>query len=78
MYKEPKFRLKNGDLTVYSFSCGHVQKKTVGENYKEMYMEHQHYHVKSFINGVRTWDTFDREDLNKARRHYKDIFLPAV
>jgi len=75
MYKEPRFRLKNGDLTVYSFMCGYVQSRQVGKNNKEIYMEHRHYHVRSFVNGQRTWDTFDWGEVTKVRKHYRSIKL---
>ena len=74
--KEPKFYNKDGSLTRYSFKCGYVQREEHEGEYKEMYMEYNHYHVKSGPIGAKwiIWECFDQE-LTKARNFYKSISL---
>jgi len=74
---EPKFYNANGTLTAYSFSCGSVDRKVSIKtgNYKEMYMEHTHYHVRSGKKGLpwSTWETFSHNELTKARKYFRSI-----
>lgn len=76
MSRPPKFKNKNGDLTPYAFSCGYVQREEYCGGYKEIYMEHQHYHVRSGPIGGKwvNWHTFDRSELTKARKCFNEIF----
>jgi len=73
MKNTPKFYNKNGDLTGYSFACGYVQRKKCKGYYKEIYMEHNHFHIKSGKIGEKwdIWETFD--NLTEARKFYNNL-----
>ena len=71
-----KFRNKNGDLSLYSFCCGYVQREEKNNIRKELYMEHSTFHVKKYkiVNGdglkLIEWNTYKlltpaRKDFNK-------------
>lgn len=84
-----RFYRVDGQLTAYGLLCGYQQQYFNGEKYHtsqltvELYMEHSHYHVRSFNEclrdnnaamdwnaegGWRTWDTFD--NLQEARKAF--------
>lgn len=86
-----EIRRKDGKLSVYGLACGYVEQYYNGDKYAtseltvEMYMEHSHYHVRSFNSvlrdegadsnwnapgGWRTWVTFDSTELLLARKEY--------
>ena len=71
----PQFYNKNKDLSMYGFMCGYVQEKKKGERYKRIFMEHQHFHIQSGINGQRcqVWETFEKNELTKARSVFNNI-----
>lgn len=75
-----RFKLKNGDLSLYSFLCGYVQEKSNDKWYKKLYMEHEHFHVVYGQHGKRfiIWDVFDRDELTKARKRFSSIKLPTI
>ena len=71
----PKFYNKNDTLTMYSLSCGYIEKESVehGTDYIQLTLEKDSacYHVKlsSNVNGFKTvWESFDR--LTEARKFY--------
>lgn len=70
---EPKFFNTNGSLTAYSFACGYVEREENETHYKEIFMEHSHYHVKSGLMSHKweVWETFDT--LTEARRFYNKL-----
>ena len=74
---EPKFYNANGTLTAYAFSCGNVDRKVSvkTDNWKEMYMEHARYHVRSGKKGQKwsTWEVFSNNELTKARKCFRSI-----
>lgn len=76
MRKDP-FYLSDGSLTAYSLACGYVQRLEEEEFYKELWCEHGSYHVRSGKIGEpwQRWDTFDNDDLTKARKLYNFIKL---
>lgn len=72
-----KFYNKDKSLTAYSFICGYVQRIEKDDKFKELYMEHSHYHVRSGRNGeqVSVWEVFSHNELTKARKLFKSINL---
>lgn len=75
---EAKFYNKNGDLSFYSFCCGYVQRKEKKNMRKELFMEHETFHVKAYrVNGdfieTTVWDSFS--SLTEAREKYKSFKL---
>ncbi len=73
----PKFENKNGDLSAYSFLCGYVQREENDELYKDLFMEHRHFHVKAGKHGQKwsVWEVFERDELTKARALFNSIKL---
>lgn len=76
MERDPKFRNKDGSLTVYAFACGYIEKE-FGEDYKgsnwvELYLDGL-WHVRGFSEGVRFWYSFDMGNLRKARQLYRRL-----
>ena len=75
---EPKFYNKDGiTLTRYSLACGYVQRQVAHGRYRELYMEHEHFHVKSgtVADGYELWETFEGDELKAARKCYAGIDL---
>lgn len=71
-----KFYNKNGELSLYSFCCGYVQKEEKENIKKELFMEHSTFHVKVYnFNGdfvdTMVWNTF--HSLTEARKNYKSL-----
>lgn len=72
-----KFYNKNGDLSLYSFACGYVQREETGNMRKELFLEHSMFHVKVYqlkeglFSDVIFWDTFN--SLTDARKKYKSL-----
>jgi hypothetical protein len=72
-----KFRNKNGDLSIYSFCCGYVQRKEKNNMRKVLFMEHSMFHVKKYkvANGeleLFEWNTYGlltpaRKDFNRNK-----------
>lgn len=75
--KTPVFFNKNGDKSAYSLLCGYVQRRVANGRYKELYMEHSHYHVRSGKVGEKfeLWEVFDSNQLTKARKYLRGIKL---
>jgi hypothetical protein len=71
------FYNKSGQLSNYGFSCGYVEKKENKETRftKQMYKEHNCFHVKVSKDGFKAhiWETFDSNELTKARKFYNSI-----
>lgn len=73
------FQKDGKTLTTYGFMCGYVQttykkKERFKDHYKEIYMEHAHYHVKLVGPcGWKIWETF--EGLSEARKFYNSLKL---
>lgn len=72
-----KFRNKNGDKSAYALLCGYVQRKEKNGKYKELFMEHNHFHVRSGIIGepYSLWETFTHDQLTLARKKLNQIKL---
>ena len=45
----------NGRLTPYGFACGYIERKIDGDIETEIWMEHQHYHVRQHNHGDKNW-----------------------
>lgn len=73
---EPIFYCKCG-LTRYALACGYVDRRTAYGRYKELYMEHEHFHVRTGPIGERyeVWETFSNDELTKARKYFEQIDL---
>lgn len=72
-----KFYNKTGQLNAYGLACGYVERKENRTHWKELYMEHSHYHVrKGTIGGSwEIWETFDNDKLKESRKFYNSIKL---
>ena len=72
---DPLFYKTNGDLTVYSFACGYIEREENNSKWKEMYREHNVYHVRAGRDGEKwaIWDSFER--VTDAWKRYKSIKL---
>ena len=72
-----KFYNKNGELSLYSFCCGYVQREEKENMKKELFVEHSTFHVKVYRLGdgmfreTIVWNTF--ESLAEARKNYKSF-----
>jgi hypothetical protein len=65
----PAFLTKYGRLTRYAFSLGYTEGFSNGDyNRVTMFMQHECYHIKGFINGKYFWDV--ARTLKEARRQY--------
>jgi hypothetical protein len=64
-----QFHDKNGDLTVYSFACGYVEKYEKGENRLTISKEPNDWHVKGFLDEMHVWESFEK--LKDARKFCK-------
>ena len=71
-----KFYNKNGELSLYSFCCGYVQREEKENMKKELFMEHATFHVKvyrlndGFVDTI-AWNTFS--SITDARKVYKSF-----
>jgi len=72
-----EFYTAKGQLTQYGFACGYVEKTNINGKWKKMYNEHGNYHVLNGKNGEMwsTWETFNSDQLTKARKFYNSITL---
>lgn len=72
--KTPKFKNKDNSLTPYAFACGYLQRFNSSKtgNSIELYMEHDHYHLRWGKTGQKFhhWLTFEWNELTKAKRLY--------
>lgn len=83
---DPKFETANGQLNEYAFACGYIQTIDSLTLHKELYREHNVYHVRSTFNNSPAlstkfdgqtshsyviWETFDK--LTEARKFYNRI-----
>lgn len=67
-----KFKNKDGSNTLYAFACGYIETKTIDDNNRAILELEGTFHVKGFKNGVHFWEVFERNELTKARKFYKD------
>jgi len=71
-----RFYNKNGELSLYSFYCGYVQREEKNNMKKELFMEHSTFHVKVYNIGdvsidTIAWNSF--HSLTEARKNYKSF-----
>lgn len=62
----PSLRNATGRLTRYAFACGYVEKREKGADRVSLSMEHNTYHIKGMIGGIRVWET--ARTLTEARK----------
>ena len=73
---ETRFYNKNGELSLYSFCCGYVQREEKENIKKELFMEHSTFHVKvyrlndGFVDTI-VWNSFC--SITDARKNYKSF-----
>lgn len=74
-----RFYNKGGELSAYGFACGYNMYEIVGDYMVQIYMEHSHFHVKMGLLDQRPniWETFQADELTKARKFYKDMIKQA-
>ncbi len=68
---DPKFRLKNGELSAYALLCGYLQKQEINNVETTLYHEGC-FHVRShnFVEHKRIkWESFN--SLVEARKEYR-------
>lgn len=70
-----KFYNTDGTLNRYGLACGYIIRKESKTQWKELYHESDHFHVRSGILGQRfsIWETFSNHELTKARKLYQSI-----
>lgn len=75
--RNPKFKNADGSLTYYSLKCGYIQHMKMAAQWKELYAEHGHFHVRMGNTNDRfqVWETFTNMELTKARKLYRSIRL---
>jgi hypothetical protein len=66
---------KSGELSAYGYACGYVNRVEKANNHKQLYHEHNTFHVRANISGVRTWECF--ETLKEAKKLFNTIKLPT-
>ncbi len=76
--KQPIFYNSNGTLTKYALFCGYVEKQATDTAKKQMYIEHNHIHVKHHkitetSITVQLWETFEADQLTQARKLFNGI-----
>lgn len=82
-YNPPKFKNKNGSLTRYSFVCGYIEQKNIGEKEFQLYGDGPCYHVRGFDRAENApsrrmfWETFNINELTKAREFYRKAVSAA-
>lgn len=76
-----RMRNKNGDLSLYAFSCGYIQRAgdLLDEAYVDLFLDGVwHIQYRETKDSDRGWDTF--ESLTEARKawrkHVKRLQLP--
>ena len=71
------FTTKSKELSRYALSCGYVQREQTDMRWRELYMEHSHYHVRGGKVGDQfdKWEVFSDTELTKARKLFKKLPL---
>lgn len=74
---ESKFYTKKGLLTPYGLACGYIEKSEINGRVKQLYREHDCYHVQLFDHNTmqrEVWESFPISEpggaLTKARKLY--------
>ena len=70
-----RFKNSDGSLTAYAFACGYIERYKTEHFWFELYKEHSHFHIRFGANGEgwSVWETFESNELTKARKFYKDL-----
>lgn len=70
-----KFYNRDGSLNAYGLACGYVERKETATQWKELYYESDHFHVrKGPINGkFEVWENFSHGELTQARKLYRSL-----
>jgi hypothetical protein len=68
---------KDKKLSYYGLSCGYVERKENEKSWKEIYKEHNHFHVRKGKHNEKfeVWETFDNNELTKARKLFNSLKL---
>jgi len=68
---------KNKTLSPYGLACGYIEKKENEKMYKILYKEHNTYHIQSGNHNqiYNIWQTFEPNELTKARQFFNQIKL---
>lgn len=66
---------KNGSISAYGYACGYVNRVEKGNRYKELYKEHNTFHVRwNLDNGDgRHWESFDT--LAQAQKKFVSVSI---
>lgn len=76
MYDTTKFYLKSGELTRYALTCGYCELWRSDDDRRisvRLEGDGACYHVRvhSIDEGLISWDSFDANELTKARRTFR-------
>ena len=76
--REPKpanrFRLKNGDVSLYALGCGYIQRTDRDGIWTTLWLEHGHFHIRTHDFKTHTriaWEVFPGNELGNARKEYR-------
>lgn len=73
-----KFMNKRGRLTRYALACGYIEHEdNILGSYKNLYQDSAciHVHSRKHTETDKTWETFNMNELTKARKFYASISL---
>lgn len=73
-----KFYTVRGNLTVYAFSCGHIEAYNINSNnYIQIFLDGT-WHIKGIINEAHIWEVFDRKDTKAARKRFNALRIVLI
>lgn len=73
-----QFKTKRGHNTIYAFLCGYIEQKEIDQNNRATLELDCIWHVKGFRDGVHFWETFERNELPKARKFFNNCLRGGV
>ena len=70
-----RFKNNDGSFNLYALSLGYVEKHRTKYFWFELSMEDSKFHVRFGSNGegASVWETFESNELTKARKFYKEL-----
>ena len=64
---------KKGEISAYGYACGHVNRITKGQYYKELYKEHSVFHIHCDVGYLRMFKSYD--SLVEAKKVFNRIII---
>jgi hypothetical protein len=73
--KNPLFYNPDGTLTKYALFCGYVETLRTNKYWVQMYIGHNHIHVRAGLNNgpFDTWETYEHNKLRTAAKKYNEL-----